>query len=336
MANEAAEPIYGRLHDLAFDLVREASALNACLQPRVADALAEAIRAVNARYSGLIDDGVEACAHIAIERRIDSGGAMEAHPASATFLGQVYRELYGFEGLAGDLRRFEDVYTAVPGQFRQVLAVPASYHRLMQIQPFAHGNGPVARLMAHALLMRLRIGGLWSLARALGRELPRYRELVAAPGDSDETGIFGNQALMEFCRFFLATAIDEVRGMRSLFDLAALLERVEVYCKEERDAGRLPEGCYPVLREVLLRGELPRAEVESLVPFRERKARQISSSLRERGLLVSNGVRAALLPAFPENVVERWFSGLGPGGGPLPGADLRDSAALLDIMDERG
>jgi hypothetical protein len=312
VANEAAEPIYGRLHDLAFDLVREASALSATLRPKVNEALAEAFRAANARYSASIDgDEVEPRAHSAVEKRIDADGTNGDRPASTAFLCRVYRELYGFDGLAADLSRFEDTYTAVPGRFRQVLAVPASYHRLVQIGPFAHGTGPVARLMAHAMLMRLEIGALWSVSRALARDLPRYRELVTAPGDSDETGIFGNQALLEFCRFFLAMSIDEVRSMRALLDPAALLPRVELYCEEERDAGRLPDGCYAVLREVILRGELPRAEVESIVPFRERKARQISSGLRDRGLLTSNGVRAALRPAFPGDVVERWFPGLG-------------------------
>jgi hypothetical protein len=316
VANEAAEPIYGRLHDLAFDLVKEASALAASAGPGLGEAVADVVRATNALHSGLIDgDAIEISTHVGVEKRIDEGAADLGHPASAAFLIWLCRELYGFDGLAADLTRFEDVYTAVPGRFRQVLAVPASYHRLLQIGPFAHGNGPLARLMAHAELMRLEIGSFWSLARALAGDLPRYRELVAAPADSDETGIFGNQALMEFCRFFLAAAIDEVRRMRALLDPAALLPRVELYCREELDAGRLPEGCYAVLREVILRGELPRAEVASVVPFRERKARQISSRLRERGLLVSTGVRAALRPAFPEDAVARWFPGL-EGGHP--------------------
>ena len=173
--------MYGRLHDLAFDLVKEASALAGSLRPKVALALAPVIRVTNARYSGLIDDeGIEISAHCDVEKGIDEGGADLGHPASADFLCRIFRELYGFDGRVADLTRFEDVYTAVPGRFRQVLAVPASYHRLLQIRPFAHGNGPVARLMAHAELVRLEIGGLWSLPRALARELPRYRELLAA------------------------------------------------------------------------------------------------------------------------------------------------------------
>jgi hypothetical protein len=72
----------------------------------------------------------------------------------------------------------------------------------------------------------------------------------------------------------------------------------------------LPEGCYEVLREVILRGELRRAEVTSILPFKERKARQITSRLRETGLLVSSGVRLPLRIAFPEDAVARLFPGL--------------------------
>jgi len=243
------------------------------------------------------------------ETRIDAECTL-AHPASAEFLGRVFRELFGFEGLIGDLARFETVYTAVPGQFRQVVAVPASYYRLMQLKPFAHGNPTVARLMAHAELMRLGIANLWSVSRALARDSARYRELISAPGEPGEMGIPGDRALMEFCRFFLAVAGDEVRQMRALLEPAALLGRVEAFCAQERDAGRLPDGSFAVLREVMLRGELPRAHVETVVPFRERKARQISSALRERGLLVTDGVRAPFRLAIPADVVERWLPDL--------------------------
>lgn len=309
MPTEAADPVYGRLQDLAFDLVREAGVLTSVLPARLRETIAEIVRLADARHSALIDDhGVREEAYTRVARRIDEG--VPSHPASAEFLRWAFYELFGFEGLIGDVARFESVYTAVPGQFRQVVAVPASYHRLMQLQPLAHGNGTVARLMAHAGLVRLEIGGLWSVSRALARDLTRYRELISAPGDSGETGIVGNQALMAFCRFFLAVSSAEVQVMRALLDPPALMGRVETFCAEERDAGRLPDGCYAVLREVVLRGELPRANVETVVPFRERKARQISSALRERGLLTADGVRAPLRLAIPPPVAQRWLPGL--------------------------
>ena len=311
MANEAAEPIFGRLNDLVFDLVKDTAALRASLPPKLGDSFAEVVRRVNARCSAVIEgDAVDDSTHAAVEKRLDAG-TREA-PASAAFLAGIHRDLYGVDGPVANLSRFEGAYASVPGRFRQVLAVPASYQRLVQIGPFAQGNGVVARLMAHAALVRLEMGSFWSLARALSRDLPQYRELVAAPGESDDTGIFGNQALMEFCRFFLTMTVDEVRFMQVLLNPASLLPRVERYCAEELEAGRLPEGCYPVLREILLRGELPRGEVETLVPFRERKARQITSRLRESGLLASDGVRAPLRVTFSDGVLARWLPGLTP------------------------
>ena len=309
MATEAAEPVYGRLQDLAFELVRETGALSGMLPARLGETIAPIVHRANARHSILIDDdGVTEEVLVRVEQHIDDG--FPAHPASAEFLHWVFRELYGFEGLVGDVARFESVYTAVPGQFRQVVAVPASWHRLMHLSPFAQGNATVARLMACAALTRLEIASLWSVSRALVRDLPRYRELIAAPGEPGEIGIVGDKALMEFCRFFLAVAGDEVRAMRTLLNTTALLGRVESFCADERDAGRLPDGSFAVLREVMLRGELPRAHVETVVPFRERKARQISSALRERGLLVADGVRAPLRLAIPAAVAERWLPGL--------------------------
>jgi len=309
MATEAAEPVYGRLQDLAFDLVREAGALSGMLPARLGETIAPIMRLANARHSILIDDdGVREEILVRVEQRIDEG--FPAHPASAEFLRWVSNELFGFEGLTGDLARFESVYTAVPGQFRQVVAVPASVHRLLQLRPFELGNATAAHLMAHAALMRLEIGGLWSVSRALARDLPKYRELIAVPAEPGEIGIIGDKALMEFCKFFLGISGDEVRAMRALLEPGALLGRVESYCAEERDAGRLPDGSFAVLREVMLRGELPRAHVETVVPFRERKARQISSALRERGLLVADGVRAPFRLAIPPAVAERWLPGL--------------------------
>jgi len=309
MATEAAEPVYGKLQDLAFDLVREAGALGGMLPVRLSETIEPLVRRADARHSILIDDdGVGEEVLLRVEQRIDEG--RPEHPASAEFLRWVFRELFGFEGLTGDVTSFESVYTAVPGQFRQVVAVPASWYRLMHLKPFVHGNATVTRLMAHAQLVRLEIASLWSVSRALTRDLARYRELIAAPGEPGEIGIAGDKALMEFCKFFLAVASDEVRAMRALLEPVALLGRVESFCAEERDAGRLPDGSFAVLREVMLRGELPRAHVETVVPFRERKARQISSALRERGLLVAEGVRAPFRLAIPAGVAERWLPGL--------------------------
>jgi Fic family protein len=60
------------------------------------------------------------------------------------------------------LKRFEDVY-AKTGRTKAILSTAAAHHRLLWMHPFLDGNGRVARLMSHAVLMEeLDSGGVWS------------------------------------------------------------------------------------------------------------------------------------------------------------------------------
>jgi len=55
------------------------------------------------------------------------------------------------------------------------LAAAAAHHRLLWIHPFLDGNGRVARLMSHAMLLEaLDTGAVWSVARGLARKVADY------------------------------------------------------------------------------------------------------------------------------------------------------------------
>ena len=69
------------------------------------------------------------------------------------------------------LERFEEVYSKL-GKTDTILAAAAAHHRLVWIYPFLDGNGRVARLMSHAMLLEaLDTGGVWSIARGLARNV---------------------------------------------------------------------------------------------------------------------------------------------------------------------
>ncbi len=55
------------------------------------------------------------------------------------------------------------------------------HNRLLWVHPFVDGNGRVARLMSHAVLLdTLDTGAVWSVARGLARQVETYkRHLVA-------------------------------------------------------------------------------------------------------------------------------------------------------------
>lgn len=224
-----------------------------------------------------------------------------------------------FEDLPAFLGRFEQAYDASRlTKPRQVIAAAAAHHRLLWIHPFLDGNGRVARLMSHALLLDIGIGSaLWSVSRGLARNSGEYKRLLIAAdqprrNDLDGRGALSQDALIDFCRFFLETCLDQVRYMRELFDPSELQRRMDLYVRDEESAERLPMRSFAVLREALLSGELERGRVPVLIDTSERTARRVVSALIEKRLLVSGSHKAPLRLGFPIDVVERWFPKLYP------------------------
>ncbi len=223
------------------------------------------------------------------------------------------------EDLPAFMGRFEQAYDATRlTKSRRVIAVAAAHHRFLWIHPFLDGNGRVARLMSHALLLDIGIGSaLWSVARGLARNSGEYKRLLMAAdqprrNDLDGRGALSQDALIDFCRFFLETCLDQVRYMRELLDPTELQRRMELYVRDEESAERLPKRSFAVLREALLAGELERGRVPTLIDTSERTARRVISALIEKRLLVSASPKAPLRLGFPIDVVERWFPKLYP------------------------
>ena len=300
----------------------------------------------------------EARAHIEVQRLIDYGDDPEESPCSATYIRWIHEEfcrrlpdeLLWVENPDTGAR-----VRVVPGEFRDgevqvgshvpppaaevpafldrfqaaydnerlsapqaIIAVAAAHHRFLWIHPFYDGNGRVARLMAHALLLRRGVGGsIWSVARGLARNSTEYKARLAnadAPrqGDFDGRGALSATQLEEFCAFFLRMCNDRVEFMGSLLKPGELLRRMKLYTDDEQAAGRLPSRSMALLREAFLMGEVARGRAPEITGYRERRAREILSTLLKKGLLVSKGPRAPVRLGFPLDVVERWFPRLYP------------------------
>ena len=215
------------------------------------------------------------------------------------------------------LARFEEVYRRL-GKTDTILAAAAAHHRLLWIHPFLDGNGRVARLMSHAMLLEtLDTGGIWSIARGLARNEGTYMGQLQAcdlarRNDLDGRGHLSEEALAAFMEFFLATCIDQVDFMEALVQPARLRDRILIWTEEEIRADALPPKSGAVLEAVLYRGELPRGEVEKLLGTSARQARRVTSALISRGVLVSESTRAPLRLAFPAKLASRWMPGLFP------------------------
>ena len=215
------------------------------------------------------------------------------------------------------LRRFEQVYGSL-GKTESILATAAAHHRLTWIHPFLDGNGRVARLMSHAALLRtLDTGAVWSAARGLARNVEKYKGLLAncdltRRNDLDGRGNLSEEALAAFTRFFLTVSIDQVDFMESLVQPDRLRARILLWAREEIGLGALPPKSGSILEAVLYRGELPRADADTVLGTGERQARRIVSALLEKGVLRSPSPRAPLRLAFPAALASRWMPGLFP------------------------
>jgi Fic family protein len=298
---------------------------------------------------------LEARAHVAVQGWIDAGG-VRGRAMEAESLREVHRRFC--EDLPPELLTATDPDTGrtiavVPGEWRRndvsvgrhvavspgavprflerfgafygglgrtetILSAAAAHHRLLWIHPFADGNGRVARLMSHAvLLVALDTGGVWSRARGLARNVAAYKSHLMAcdqprRNDLDGRGNLSEEALAEFTRFFLGVCLDQVRFMEELVQPERLRERIAAWAEDEARIGSLPARAGLVLEAVLYRGELPRGDVPGLLGHGDRQSRRVVSALIERGVLQFESSRAPLRLAFPAALASRWMPGLFP------------------------
>lgn len=299
---------------------------------------------------------LEAKAHVEVQRWIDQGGLSAQAALSVEgvreihrrFCSQLPKQLLMVEDPAGKERlpvkpgefRLRDVQVgghvavspgAVPRfltRFAEVygkmspsgmtVAVAAMHHRFLWIHPFLDGNGRVARLVSHAVLMQaLDSGCIWSVARGLARNVQRYKELLAncdltRRNDLDGRGNLSEAALVQFTIFFLEVCLDQVDFMERLIQPSQLLNRIQGWAQEESRAGALPQSAGRVLEAVIYRGELPRGEVANVTGTVDRQARRIVAALVERGVLRSENSRSPLRLVFPAELAHHWLPGMFP------------------------
>lgn len=293
---------------------------------------------------------LEAKAHITVQKWIDEGGLKDQATRQEKIL-EIHRrfcELLWVENpetgerikvIAGELRqndvqvgrhippspgalsrfltKYEKTYSGL-GKSESIIATAAAHHRLVWVHPFLDGNGRVARLVSHAMMLdTLHTGGIWSIARGLARNVKTYKQHLAncdlkRRNDLDGRGNLSEEELVSFTEFFLTTCIDQVKFMEELAQPDRLRTRILMWAEEETRMGNIQPKSEKILEAILYRGELPRSEIPSIVNVGERQARRIVSTLAEQGVLTSASTRAPLRLAFPAKLASRWMPGLFP------------------------
>lgn len=215
------------------------------------------------------------------------------------------------------LEHFERSYSGL-GETEALISLAAAHHRLLWIHPFIDGNGRVARLMSHAMILDgLDTGGVWSVARGLAKSSQDYKAKLqdcdsSRRGDLDGRGNLSEAALVGFTRYFLTACIDQVEFMEGLVSPDKIRERIISWCKSQVDAGKLPKQSPMLLEAVLFRGEIKRGELMDLLQVARRTTTRVVSGLLESGILASDSAKSPLRIAFPAKLAPEIMPGLFP------------------------
>jgi Fic family protein len=293
--------------------------------------------------------------HMDVERAMEKKIRKETpNVYSREFLCWIHREFYlrlppalrisrtkagkAYEIIPGELRNFNvDVGRHAPLDFNELdkfltvfeqkygsqkilptnrlIAAAAAHHRLLWIHPFGDGNGRVARLFSHAIMLREGIGGygLWTLSRGLARNKKDYFARLnnadfQRTNDLDGRGNLSDKYLAEFCEFFLRTVLDQVQFMEKTLGLAELEQGIRYYISRvERVFKKDESSGFQLLATVLREGEIQRGRVPAITGKKETAARKILQMALDANLLVSDTPKGPVRLAFPSKVLESYF-----------------------------
>jgi Fic family protein len=209
----------------------------------------------------------------------------------------------GFTDVPGQMRWIEDTFQQkkIHGTTK-VIAAAGLHHRLAWIHPFLDGNGRAIRLVTDCYMRGAGFGGygLWSITRGFGRDTTSYykalaRADMARQGQTDGRGILSDKGLLDFTKYFIDTALDQVKFFTELLEPRKLGIRVDYYF-EMRAKGGLPGtdgknlpilkiAARDIYRLLLEKGAMSRSAVCQHLDKGEQTLRPILKQMDDEGLI---------------------------------------------------
>lgn len=193
--------------------------------------------------------------------------------------------------------RFEEFYNPYHpnnrSKIRRIISIAASHHRLTWIHPFLDGNGRVVRLYSDSCFMfeNIESSGLWSISRGLARKYEDYKFYLAQAdmsryNDYDGRGNLSNSKLVQFCKFFLETAIDQTEFMFKIIDTHNILKHIKSFTKLMVNKGTLRPEAEFILCDLFLKGKISKVEAMRITNTSDKTLKITVDRLTEMGLLI--------------------------------------------------
>lgn len=205
----------------------------------------------------------------------------------------------------------------------RVIAAAALHHRLAWIHPFQDGNGRVIRLLTDCYMRHSGFGGygLWSITRGFARDTKSYYYALAQAdksrqGAQDGRGTLSDAGLLHFTKYFIDTALDQLRYFSELLELRKLTPRIDYYF-EMRAKEALPSASGEELPQLKLfardiykflleRGEKSKSEICSHLGRGEQTLRGTFKQMQAEGLISTSSNQIVKLQLSP-NIIEYLF-----------------------------
>lgn len=223
------------------------------------------------------------------------------------------------------INRFAEFYDPTSNsnsnQIRRIISIAASHHRLAWIHPFMDVNGRVMRLFSDSCFMYegLASGGLWSISRGLARTHKTYRAKLANAdmkrhGDYDGRGNLSNKMLVEFCVYFLETAIDQINFMHEVLGIERMMKRLEGFADLMAIKKVLRPEAKHILVDVFVKGKITKADAMRITNTSDKTLKNTTDLLEEMGLLKSirEGKEMTYHARYPITLSPMIFPGLYP------------------------
>ncbi|MCF8253269.1 MAG: Fic family protein [Bacteroidia bacterium] len=221
--------------------------------------------------------------------------------------------------------RFEAFYNTKGAEnkskTKRIISIAASHHRLAWIHPFLDGNGRVVRLFSDAFFIKegLDSSGLWSISRGLARNNDLYKSKLANAdlqrlNNYDGRGNLSNKMLIEFCEFFLNTAIDQINYMYQILDIDNMLNRIDSFTDLMVIKKRLKTEARYILSDVFLKGKITKTEAMRITNTSDKTLKSITDSLVEMDLIeaIKEGINMVYYVKYPINHSPMLFPGIYP------------------------
>jgi Fic family protein len=210
------------------------------------------------------------------------------------------------------MNRFESAYDlskSTKSLNRRVVEIAASHHRLAWIHPFLDGNGRVVRLYSDACFMYegLDSSGLWSISRGLARTEKEYKVKLAnadlqRQGNYDGRGNLSQKFLVEFCEYFLRTALDQIEFMSKSLDIDTMVNRLEKFSSILSNRLGIKQEVRHILVEVFVRGSVTKTDAMRITNTSDKTLKTMTDKLVDLDLLTEvkrPGLTTIFKPKYP-------------------------------------